>query len=370
MRLPSSFLDFLEHLYYTPLMSETLTRTICIKLDVGGNEAALAETQQQFNAAATWIATVCWEERITSTHTAHHRVYGETRARFGLGAQLSVCARAKAMEAIKATKTQESERKARWRKEHARRRDKGKKALPPPEPATCPQFGPRSSIRYDARTYRLLALDRVSLNTLRGRIACRLLPGKWQHDMLVDPTWEIGGAELVWRRGVYSLHVAQTRSAPAHAFPGRWRGYRHRPGSGPYRNRQFRGALYGRARAEGPQSLRRPPSRLATGRHQSGQTSPQTDEWTGAPLHERHQSPHCQVPGTQSRRIAQGTGPGRPHRHPGSDNGSPRTPLRTARLGFLPIADVPYLQSSLGGRSVAPGGPGLYLADVFSLRAW
>jgi len=200
-------------------MSETLTRTICIKLDVGGNEAALAETQQQFNAAATWIATVCWEERITNTNTAHHRVYGETRARFGLGAQLSVCARAKAMEAIKATKTQESERKARWRKEHARRRDKGKKALPPPEPATCPQFGPRSSIRYDARTYRLLALDRVSLNTLRGRIACRLLPGKWQHDMLVDPTWEIGGAELVWRRGVYSLHVAQTRSAPAHASP-------------------------------------------------------------------------------------------------------------------------------------------------------
>src|SRR6266700_2145415 len=214
MRLPSSFLDFLEHLYYTPLMSETLTRTICIKLDVGGNEAALAETQQQFNAAATWIATVCWEERITNTNTAHHRVYGETRARFGLGAQLSVCARAKAMEAIKATKTQESERKARWRKEHARRRDKGKKALPPPEPATCPQFGPRSSIRYDARTYRLLALDRVSLNTLEGRITARLLPGQRQHEMLCDPDWKIGGAEVVWRGGTYFLHVTQSKEAP------------------------------------------------------------------------------------------------------------------------------------------------------------
>jgi putative transposase len=37
--------------------------------------------------------------------------------------------------------------------------------------------------------------------------------------MLVDPAWEIGGAELVWRRGVYYLHVTQTRSAPPHASP-------------------------------------------------------------------------------------------------------------------------------------------------------
>src|SRR6266567_5692730 len=136
MRLPSSFLDFLEHLYYTPLMSETLTRTICIKLDVGGNEAALAETQQQFNAAASWSAAVCWEERITNTNTAHHRVYGATRTRFGLGAQLSVCARAKAMEAIKAVKAQDAERLARWRKAKQRRPAAERPGTPPPEPSS------------------------------------------------------------------------------------------------------------------------------------------------------------------------------------------------------------------------------------------
>ncbi len=214
--VPTSFLDFLEHLYYTPLMNETLTRTICIKLDVGDQEAVLHETQRQFNAAATWIAAVCWDERITNTNTAHHRVYGETRSRFGLGAQLAGCARAKAMEAIKAVKTQDAERMARWRKEEQRRRATGRPGKPPPEAGSCPQFGPRGSIRYDARTYRLLSLDRVSLNTMRGRITCRLLPGKRQHDMLVDPAWEIGGADLVWRRGVYYLHVTQHCEAARH----------------------------------------------------------------------------------------------------------------------------------------------------------
>ena len=155
-------------------MNKTLTRTICIKLDVDGHEVALATTQRAFNEAASWIARVCWDEGITNTNTAHHRVYGETRLNYGLGAQLAVCARAKAVEAINAVK--------------AKRRD------------TCPRFGPRGSIRYDARTYRLMSLDRVSLNTLEGRVVCRLVLGARQHAMLVDPAWKVGGADLVWRR--------------------------------------------------------------------------------------------------------------------------------------------------------------------------
>jgi IS605 OrfB family transposase len=169
-------------------VSKALTRTICCKLDVEGQDAALIATQRAFNQAATWIARVCWDDGITNTNTAQHRVYGETRERFGLGAQLAVCARAKAVEAIKATK--------------AKRRD------------TCPTFGPRGSIRYDARTYRLMSLDRVSLNTLQGRVVCRLALGARQHALLVDPTWEVGGADLVWRAGVYYLHVTQNREAP------------------------------------------------------------------------------------------------------------------------------------------------------------
>jgi IS605 OrfB family transposase len=176
-------------------MSKTLTRTICCKLAADGHAAALAVTQRAFNEAATWIARVCWDEGITNTNTAHHRVYGETRLTFGLGAQLAVCARAKAVEAIKAVQA----------KQH--------------EQATCPRFGPRGSIRYDARTYRLMSLDRVSLNTLNGRVVCRLLLGARQHALLVDPAWEVGGADLVWRRGVYYLHVTQSREAPDTSEP-------------------------------------------------------------------------------------------------------------------------------------------------------
>jgi putative transposase len=174
-------------------VNKTLIRTICIKLDVDGHDAALAATQRAFDSAATWVARVCWDEGITNTNTAHHRVYGETRERFSLGAQLAVCARAKAVEAIKAVKAKKRE--------------------------TCPSFGPRGSIRYDARTYRLMSLDRVSLNTLEGRIVCRLILGARQHAMLVDPAWEVGGADLVWRAGIYYLHVTQSCEASTEQEP-------------------------------------------------------------------------------------------------------------------------------------------------------
>jgi hypothetical protein len=165
-----------------------LTRTICRRLAVDDQDLPiLTSTQRAFNAAATWVAQVCWEEPLTNTNTAHHRVYGETRARFGLGAQLAICARMKAVETIKAIKA------------------KGRE--------TCPRVGPRGSVRYDARSYTLLGHERVSFNTLAGRVTCRLVLGERQLALLRDPAWEIGGADLVRRRGVYYLHVAQSREA-------------------------------------------------------------------------------------------------------------------------------------------------------------
>jgi hypothetical protein len=153
-----------------------LTRTICCKLAVDDRGVLiLAATQRAFNAAATWVAQVCWDEGLTNTNTAHHRVYGETRTRFGLGAQLAICARMKAVEAIKAVK--------------AKRRE------------TCPRFGPRGSVRYDARSYTVMGQERISLNTQDGRVTCCLILGERQVMMVRDPAWEIGGADLIWRRG-------------------------------------------------------------------------------------------------------------------------------------------------------------------------
>src|SRR5919201_3610809 len=172
----------------TVLMSDALKRTVCVKLDVDGHGPLLSETAAAFNAAATWIARVCWDEGITNSNTAHHRVYGETRRRFGLGAQLAVCARAKAMEALKAVRKKGGE--------------------------TCPTFGPRGSVRYDARTYRLLPLDDVTLNTLHGRVICRLQPGARQRAMLLQDGWQIASADLVQRRGQWFLHIVQHAAAP------------------------------------------------------------------------------------------------------------------------------------------------------------
>jgi hypothetical protein len=126
-------------------MSKILIHITGCKLDVDGHDAALTATQRAVNAAAAWIARVCWDDGITNTNTAYHRVYGETRERFGLGAQVAGCARAKASEAVKAVK--------------AKRRD------------TCPTCGPRGSVRSDTRTYRLMSLDRVSLTTLARAVS-------------------------------------------------------------------------------------------------------------------------------------------------------------------------------------------------------
>lgn len=145
-------------------------------------------TQQAFNRAATYCAQVAWEQKITNKNKLHHLVYGRTRSAFGLGAQLACCARDKAAEAVRAV------------------RAKG---------GALPTFRDTSSIRYDARTYRLLSLDRVSLNTISGRVIGQLVLGDFQRRTLYDTSWKIGGAELIRRRDVWYLHITQTKADPA-----------------------------------------------------------------------------------------------------------------------------------------------------------
>ncbi len=145
-------------------------------------------TAVAFNAAATYCASVAWEMGITNKNKLHHVVYGPTRSEYGLGAQLACCARDKAAEAVRAA--------------HANGSD------------TCPTFRPESSIRYDARTYRLMSMDRVSLNTIHRRVMGQLVLGEYQRRHLYDTTWKIGGAELVQRDGQFFLHITQTKLNP------------------------------------------------------------------------------------------------------------------------------------------------------------
>jgi putative transposase len=172
-------------------MMQTLsTRTVCCKLSLDADAIiALRATAEAFNAAATYCASVAWNERITNKNKLHHVVYGPTRSDYRLGAQLACCARDKAAEAVRAARANGSD--------------------------TCPTFQPDSSIRYDARTYRLMSLDRVSLNTLTGRVFGQLILGEFQRCHLYDTSWRIGGAELVQRDGQCYLHITQTKASPA-----------------------------------------------------------------------------------------------------------------------------------------------------------
>lgn len=175
--------------YNTHVSDITSTRTVCCKLRVDdAADARLRETQAAFNAAATYCAVVAWEQGITNKNTLHHLVYGATRAQFGLGAQLACCARNKAAEAVQAA-----------------RANKG---------SSCPSFRETGSLRYDARTYRLMPLDRVSLNTLSGRVVCQLDLGEFQRHSLYDLTWKIGGAEVVQRGTVWYLCLTQSKRLP------------------------------------------------------------------------------------------------------------------------------------------------------------
>jgi putative transposase len=165
-------------------------RTVCCKLAVdAAAHAALRQTQAAFNAAASYCATVAWEQGVTNKNKLHYLVYGETRVTYGLGAQLACCARDKAAEAVRTARSNGH--------------------------ATCPTFAADSSIRYDARTYRLLSLDRASLNTLTGRVIGQLVLGDFQRRTLYDTSWKIGGAELVRRAGVWYLCITQSKAAPA-----------------------------------------------------------------------------------------------------------------------------------------------------------
>jgi putative transposase len=190
------------YLWYIPFMSTPLSiRTVCCKLAVdAAADAALRQTQAAFNAAASYCASVAWNERVTNKNKLHYLVYAESRITYGLGAQLACCARDKAAEAVRAVRAAPE-----------RRYPDTDQVIP----KTCPTFDADSSIRYDARTYRLLSLDRVSLNTLAGRIVGQLVLGDFQRRYLYNTSWKIGGAELMRRADVWYLCITQSKAAPA-----------------------------------------------------------------------------------------------------------------------------------------------------------
>ena len=150
------------------------TRTVCCKLHVeNAADAKLRETQAAFNAAATYCACRGLAARHhQQEHVASHRLWHYFALSSVLVLSLPVVPEIKAAEAVRAV------RAAPQRHD----RDTGKVV-----PRTCPSFRDDSSIRYDVRTYRLMPLDRVSLNTISGRVVCQLDLGDFQRHVSLRP---------------------------------------------------------------------------------------------------------------------------------------------------------------------------------------
>ena len=113
-------------------------------------KAALLETMERFNQAATYAAEVGFRDKVFGQVSLHHRTYYDIREKFGLSSQMAIRAIAKAVECF--------------------RRDKTK----------CPTFKPRGAICYDQRVLSFKGLTEVSLWALTGRLRIPFVCGAYQ----------------------------------------------------------------------------------------------------------------------------------------------------------------------------------------------
>lgn len=135
--------------------------------------AALLQTMQAFNAAATHAARVGFEAKRYSQPSIHARCYRELRDRFGLSSQMAVRAIGKAVECF--------------------RRDR----------SVCPVFRDTGAMTYDQRLLGWKGPAHVSLLTLSGREVVAMVYREYQDGFV--PRLK-GQVDLVFRDGTFYLY--------------------------------------------------------------------------------------------------------------------------------------------------------------------
>jgi IS605 OrfB family transposase len=135
---------------------------------------ALLRTMERFNAACDALAVVAFDNRCANKQELQKLAYHDIRKDFGLGAQMTVRAIAKVVEAYK--------------------RDKD----------IQPTFRPHGAIVYDQRILSWKGPDRVSILTNDGRQIMPWVCGAYQHAQLDRVR---GQADLIYRDGMFFLYV-------------------------------------------------------------------------------------------------------------------------------------------------------------------
>jgi IS605 OrfB family transposase len=121
-------------------------------LPTAEQKSDILATMERFNEAATFAAKVGFEHGVFGQVSIHRLAYREIRERFGLSADMTVRAIAKAVECF--------------------RRDRTK----------CPVFRPRSAVVYNQRTSNFKGLTTVSLWAMKGRLLIPFVCGDYQRE--------------------------------------------------------------------------------------------------------------------------------------------------------------------------------------------
>lgn len=146
------------------------------------SKSALDDTMQRFNEACNHLSSIAWERKEFRAFTIQGIAYHETRALFGLPAQLTVRAIAKVADSYKLDRSIQ----------HA--------------------FGMKSAVVFDARCFKLKNLSSVELTTTRGRFAFVMQHGGKQRADLDGAT--TGEADLLYRDGEYYLAITVKKPEP------------------------------------------------------------------------------------------------------------------------------------------------------------
>lgn len=136
--------------------------------------AAMLRTMERFNAACDALAAVAFANRCANKVELQKLAYHAIRRDFGLGAQMTLLAIYKVVDAYK--------------------RDKD----------IQPTFRPHGSIVYDQRILSWKGSDRVSILTNDGRQVMPWVCGAYQHAQLDRVR---GQADLIYRDGMFFLYV-------------------------------------------------------------------------------------------------------------------------------------------------------------------
>ena len=159
-----------------------LSRTIKIKLNIPVE--VIKPTIEAYTKAFNSVCEIGWNDSDSNGVSLHHKTYKEIREY--LPSQLTVSARMKATEAIKAVKTKIKKK----------------------QKATCPK-SKIVSIRYDARSYNVwFDRNEISILTISGRQKISISIPEYFKQYI---TWKRCSADLFLRKNKVFLHIVLTK---------------------------------------------------------------------------------------------------------------------------------------------------------------